>query len=137
MKQSFARNVSSLEELFGFIERFAEAQTLGEGVRFVVRLAVEELFTNLVRHNTGGGAAIDVSLDRDGGELIIRLADFDVDPVSVDPDRPVDVDLPLAERTPGGLGIHLVKSMVDSLTYEYEHRTFRVTAIKHLEDTHV
>lgn len=137
MKESFGRNLDSLDDLFRFVERFAETQKLGEGVLFVVRLAAEELFTNLVRHNTGGSDAIDVSLDREDGQLVIRLVDFDVDPVVVDPDHPPDTALPLADRTPGGLGIHLVKSMVDSLTYEYDHRTFRVTAIKKLEDVHV
>ncbi len=137
MKESFAREIASIDALFAFIERFAEAQQLGENVLFIMRLAVEELFTNLVRHNTGGGDAIDVSLDREGSHIVIRLTDFDVDPVTVDPDHPVGVSLPLDERTPGGLGIHLVKSMVDTLTYEYDRRTFRVTAIKKLEDVHV
>jgi serine/threonine-protein kinase RsbW len=137
MKESFRRELASLDGLFAFIERFAETERLHEGVVFVVRLAVEELFTNLVRHNTGGGEAIDISLDRNGAELVIRLTDYDVDPVVIDPDHPPDVGLPLSERTPGGLGIHLVKSMVDSLTYEYDNRMFRVTAIKKLENVHV
>lgn len=137
MKRSFKRDVSSLDELFAFVDRFAEAHPLDERALFAVRLAAEELFTNLVRHNTGGGEAIDVSIEREGGRLVMRLTDFDVDPVVIDGDRSAPVDLPLEERTPGGLGIHLVKSIFDSLTYEYDRRIFRVTAIKNLEEAHV
>jgi len=41
----------------------------------------------------------------------------------------VDVSLPLERRRPGGLGIHLVRKVVDSLEYRYvpESRTGRTT----------
>ncbi len=137
MKTSLRRSISAVDDLFAFIDRFAATHALDEEVLFAIRLSAEELFTNLIRHNAGGGPAIDVSLDREENRLVIRFIDFDVDPVAIDHDRPLGLDLPLSERTPGGLGIHLVKNMVDRLTYEYDHRTFRVTAIKNLEDVHV
>jgi sigma-B regulation protein RsbU (phosphoserine phosphatase) len=34
--------------------------------------------------------------------------------------REVDIDAPLEERKPGGLGVHLVQNLVDSLDYEYQ-----------------
>jgi anti-sigma regulatory factor (Ser/Thr protein kinase) len=37
----------------------------------------------------------------------------------------------------GGLGIHLVKSLFDTLTYEYSDRTLFITAVKNLEDARV
>ena len=38
------------------------------------------------------------------------------------------------ERQPGGLGIHLVKKMADSLDYVYDNGTLTVTATKRLEE---
>ena len=32
----------------------------------------------------------------------------------------VDVDAPLEKRTPGGLGLHLIQNLVDTLEYEYQ-----------------
>jgi len=34
----------------------------------------------------------------------------------------VDVDRPLSERQPGGLGIHLVKKLMDRIEYNYVER---------------
>lgn len=137
MERRFARDISALDGLFDFIERFAAARGVGERALFTLKLAAEELFMNLLRHNTGGGDEIAVTLDADGARLVMTLVDFDVDPVVIDPERPVDTAASLEDRAPGGLGIHLVKSMVDSLVYEYADRVFRVTAIKKLEEGHV
>jgi serine/threonine-protein kinase RsbW len=137
MEAEFARNLDALEALFPFVERFVSLHLLDEAAAFAVQLAVEELFTNFVRHNTGGSGRIAVRLDIDGGRLSVILADFDVDPADPAAGTSPDILLPLEERTVGGLGIHLVRSMFDSLTYEYRDRTLRVTAVKNLEDTHV
>ncbi len=137
MEAEFARNLAALEALFPFVERFARSRRLDEAIAFAAQLAVEELFTNFVRHNTGGGDRIAVRLDIDGGRLFITLTDFDVDPADPAAGISPTVLLPLEERPIGGLGIHLVRSMFDSLTYEYRDRTLRVTAVKSLEDTHV
>ena len=34
--------------------------------------------------------------------------------------RQVNIDAPLEERTPGGLGIHLIQNLVDGLEYTYK-----------------
>ncbi|MGH7451971.1 MAG: ATP-binding protein [bacterium] len=39
----------------------------------------------------------------------------------------------MEERQPGGLGLHLVKKMVDRLDYEYVNQQNKITLIKHLE----
>lgn len=137
MEAEFARNLDALEALFLFVERFVSLRRLDEATAFAMQLAVEELFTNFVRHNTGGSGRIAVRLDIDGGRLSVTLSDFDVDPADPAAGTSPDILLPLEGRTVGGLGIHLVRSMFDSLTYEYRDRTLRVTAVKSLEDTHV
>jgi serine/threonine-protein kinase RsbW len=137
MEAEFARHLDALEALFPFVERFVSLRRLDEATAFAMQLAVEELFTNFVRHNTGGAGRIAVRLDIDGGRLFITLTDFDVDPADPAAGTSPDILLPLEERTVGGLGIHLVRSMFDSLTYEYRDRALRVTAVKNLEDTHV
>jgi len=42
---------------------------------------------------------------------------------------PLDVDSPLDERRAGGMGIHLVRNMVDELTYVREDDRNRLTAV--------
>jgi len=137
MEETFERNIAALDSVFSFVGRFSQAHSLDDSIEFSVTLAAEELFTNFVRHNVGGRERIAMRLDIENGCLSIRLTDFDVDPVDFTEEKPIDVRAPLAQRKVGGLGIHLIRSMFDSLTYEYRDRTMSVTAVKKLEGTHV
>ena len=131
--REFERSIDALDGLFRFVgERLPDG--LAERVVLHINLAVEEIFTNMVRHNEPGGERIAVAVQVTGKGIRVRLTDFDVAPFDPDSVPPVDVSLPLAQRRAGGLGLHLVKSIVDRLTYEYEDRVMRVTFIKSLEE---
>ena len=41
----------------------------------------------------------------------------------------VDVNAPLEERTPGGLGLYLVMKMANSINYTYRDRTSKITFV--------
>jgi len=137
MEKKLKREISELDEIFNLIDDFFARQKLNDSGVFAVKLAIEELFTNLVRHNKGGGEHILFNLDVSNKTIVMSLTDFDVEPFDITRADPVDVSAPLAERTPGGLGLHLVKSYVDDLNYEYIDRTMRITAIKRLEEKDV
>jgi anti-anti-sigma factor len=59
----------------------------------------------------------------------VTLTDRDVDFFDVTRTAEVDTSLPLDQRTPGGLGLHLIKKMVDFIEYQYleDSRTSRIT----------
>jgi anti-sigma regulatory factor (Ser/Thr protein kinase) len=59
--------------------------------------------------------------------LTVRLTDFDVEPFDVTRAPAVDIDKPLAERQIGGLGLHLVRKMADTLRYEFADRRSTIT----------
>lgn len=136
MEKKFRREIDSLDEIFDFADDFFSAHDINEDIAFSMRLVVEELFTNLVRHNVGGRDHILIRLDKDSSQLILQLKDFDVEPVTI-PEPKIDIHQSLDERRIGGLGIHLVKSVVDTLTYEHKNGTLCVTAIKNVEDEDV
>lgn len=136
MERQFKREIGSLDEIFDFVDDFTSSHDISEDTAFSLRLVVEELFTNLVRHNVGGRDHIPIRLDKDSNQLTLQLKDFDVEPIAT-PEIQVDVRQPLSERKVGGLGIHLVKSVVDTLTYDYKNGTLCVTAIKNMEDKDV
>lgn len=137
MDGSFERDFGGLGEVFAFTERFAEAQRFDEPLRYSINLVVEELFTNMVKYNTGGGCHIAIRLDVRDGTLRIELVDDDVDPWDPNEAPAVKLDQPIEERKPGGLGLYLVRSIVDDLKYEYTNRQMKVTAIKNLERRNV
>lgn len=106
---------------------------MDERLRLTLDFVVEELFTNLVKYNNGS-QPIEIYLNRDGDSVRLELVDHDVDPFDPNLDAPkVDTTKSMEERTPGGLGLHLVKAMVDDVAYEYEDRDMRIIVTKYLE----
>jgi anti-sigma regulatory factor (Ser/Thr protein kinase) len=134
MKRMFAREGGSLDAILDEIDRFASEHEFGERDLYFTRLAVEELFTNAVRHASGGTGEILVEIGVEGGLLTIRLTDFETEPFNGNTAVSVDTTLPLSRRDPGGLGIHLVRNIADDLLYEYVGGNLVVTVTKHLEE---
>ncbi|MBP7147577.1 MAG: ATP-binding protein [Acidobacteria bacterium] len=123
----FRRALDSLEALFAFTAGFYAEQAIEPAHRFALDLALEELFTNIVKYNPRG-APVQVRLERDGNRVTVQLVDDDAAPFDVRRAPPARVDAPLAEREPGGLGLHLVRRLADRVDYEHQGRrsTIRV-----------
>jgi serine/threonine-protein kinase RsbW len=133
MEEKFERDIESLDGIFAFIGRATSTRAVPESVTLSIHLAVEEIFTNMVKYNTGHGGDISIRVMIDGTRLIVQLVDVDVDPFDPDAQEAVGIDKPLEDRKIGGLGLHLVRSMVDKVAYEYKDRRMKVTVIKNLE----
>lgn len=132
LEQRFDKDISSLEEVFALLSSFLAEEDLGENIEFCLNFVLEEIFTNMVKYNESFRNEVLVGIERADDYVVVELTDFDVEPFDPESVPDVDVDAPLEERRPGGLGLHLVKSMVDKLTYEYRDRILKVTLYKSL-----
>jgi len=129
MQRKFKRDFNELKNIVKMTETVFQETNMPAGLRNVVDLATEELFVNMVTYNTETNEDILIEMVPHALGLEVRLTDYDVerfDPTAV---APVDVDAPLDERTPGGLGLYLVMKMVDSIHYEYRNRQSKITFI--------
>ena len=104
------------------LETFCAGNGVGPEVLSVVNLALEEVVTNIISYGyaDGGDRRIWIDLAVDGGHFIARIQD---DAEAFDPlqkEEP-DLDAPLHERKVGGLGIHLVKTLMDDVSYSREN----------------
>ena len=129
MQKSFDRSLDSIADVYEFTEGVLVSEDIGEALRFPVHLAMEELFVNMVRYYPDNDNAIQLDVDANEGKVTVTMTDYNVDPFDVTQSRDVDIDAPLDERTPGGLGLHLIQTMVDNLQYDWEDRrsTIRFT----------
>jgi len=129
MQQKFKRDFNELKNIVTMTKSVFSELGMNPDLRNVVDLATEELFVNMVTYNTESKEDILIEMVPHALGLEVRLTDYDVerfDPTSV---ASVDIDAPLDERTPGGLGLYLVMKMVDSIHYEYRNRQSKITFI--------
>lgn len=123
--RSFPRAVSSLPDVFRFIDETLAGCPPTREALTDIRLAVDELLTNMVQHQPGPGADIEVSVERKGRSIMIGLIDHDVEPF--DPTAPPDPDLDVhpGERREGGMGVYLARQVMESIHYDYDERLRR------------
>ena len=122
MQKKFHRSFDSLEDVFQFTENIFVDENVAQSIRYPVHFVMEELFTNMVKYNPGNTNDILLDVGADNSNVTVQLTDYDVDDFDVSEIPDVDVEMPLEQRTPGGLGLHLIHKMVDSLKYQYEDR---------------
>ena len=135
--QSFERSIDSVALLYRFSEDIMAASDIDESVRFPVHLAMEELFVNLVHYNPGARRDIVVEVQTSDGKVTVTITDQDAAEFDVTKERPVDTGASLRERKPGGLGLHLIQHMVDTLEYDYRDGRSKIRFSKEPETTDV
>jgi anti-sigma regulatory factor (Ser/Thr protein kinase) len=131
--QAFRCSVEALADVFAFTSAACDREGVDRGLLPAVDLALEELFTNVVKY---GRSRADVRIEIRGiaGGVEVTLTAEDVDDFDATQAPPVDTTLPIELRQPGGLGLHLIRQLVDAIEYEYQgaQRRSRVTFRKTL-----
>ena len=134
---------SELTRAQQFLAQWWGDHRLSDVERFPFDLALEELFINVAsyaRDETGAPCHVEISLTQsdassDGGKdishrnviLVIKDNGPAFDPISM---KGPDLDGNLQTKEIGGLGIHLTRSVMDSIDYEYKDGHNRVSIAK-------
>jgi anti-sigma regulatory factor (Ser/Thr protein kinase) len=96
-----------------------ERQRVDESAAYATQLALEEVLSNVIRHgyDDGGEHEIVLVLRVGGSGVEVRVEDDgkEFDPLAAPPPQ---LDLPLASRRVGGLGLHLLRAFVREVRYE-------------------
>ena len=122
MAGNFTREITSLPQVLDLVEHFFAKAKLPQKDQYPIELAVEEVFTNFVEHNSAGSDGISIRMRRDGGLVSIVLTDYDAPRFDLTKDAPQPrIHAPLEAREPGGLGLHLVRKMMDTIEYRHEN----------------
>lgn len=114
--------LSELDRIAAIIHRFGEEHELPEKVVFALNLALDELITNSIKYGykEDGEHTIAINLSYVPGEIILLIED-DGGPFNpLEASRP-DIQCPIEEREVGGLGLHLLRNLMDEIDYERRH----------------
>jgi sigma-B regulation protein RsbU (phosphoserine phosphatase) len=115
-------------------DTFAEHYGIPEQVRLKMNVVFDELLTNIISYayqdNKEHDIGIKVELSTD--RLKVSMVDEGIpfNPLGVETP---DTELPLEERKIGGLGIHLVRNMMDKVSYRRRIDKNVITVVEYLE----
>ena len=126
---AFKRSFDSIPRIFALTAEAFARDGIDPRLLHTVDLALEELFTNMVKYSTTTDAAVQVEIVAIEDGVEVTLTDYDVEPFDVTQAPDVDITLPIEQRRPGGLGLHLIRRLLDSIEYDYskEKRCSRIT----------
>lgn len=122
---------SDLPRIQSAIGEFSREQDWPPDIEFQVDLVLEELVLNVVHHGSDGGEGeISIELISDEEAVIIDIIDDGrpFDPLTDAPEP--DTDSGIEDRAVGGLGIHLVRTMMDDVTYRREENKNHMRLVK-------
>ena len=126
-------DVQQIPQLAGFIETIADELGLDQGLALNLNLALEEAVTNVIlyAYPKGSDGLVDVEavLREHSLEFIISDSGAPFDPTAA---PEADVTLTAEERPIGGLGIYLVRQLMDVVRYERQGDKNVLTMIKKL-----
>ncbi len=126
-----------LPEVMTFLRGHLPEKGLSSHTKMQLLIAVEEIFVNIASYaypDSTGAAEIKLDYSPELHKMRLTFTDEGIPYNPMETPEP-DVTLPAAERTPGGLGIFLVKKVMNEMHYEYTGGKNCLTLTKQLDET--
>lgn len=127
-------DIKTIPQLSEFIEVIGEELEMEMSLIMSLNLALEEAVVNVMDYAYAPGTSGDVSIEVTANETLIEFIISDSG-IPFDPTKKEEVDTTLSaeERPIGGLGIHLVREIMDAVSYEYKDNKNILTLSKKIK----
>jgi len=98
---------------------YADRVGLSEVDLRTLQLVLDELVSNVIRHGMGseGDGSIDIRLERVAAPALSVEVSDEGAPFDPSEATPPDLELPLEQRSGGGMGLALVRELTSDLSY--------------------
>lgn len=130
-KQTFPAKFEYLDEIREFVAQVAKQGGFSDKDIYSLQLASDEAASNIIEHAYEGiaDATLDITCDMQADAIVITMRDQGA---SFDPSKAKQPDLKaeLSERQIGGLGVYLMRKLMDELRYESKGKNNTLTMIK-------
>lgn len=136
-KITFDADFDNLDEIREFVGDAANKVGFSDKEIYSIQLAADEASSNIIEHAYAGvkegKLEIECSTFRGGLKIVMRDQGKSFNPSSV-PEP--NVNASLSERKIGGLGLYLMRKLMDEVTYESSSETGNtLTMIKRIGDS--
>ena len=129
---SESSDAENLELIQGAVEGLGQREEWPDTLMFKVNLVLEEVGLNILTHGAAGSdrrPEIEIVVTSEDDSLTIEVLDdgYPFNPLeeAVEP----DIEALLDERSVGGLGVHLVRTLMDDLNYQRTDGKNRLTMV--------
>jgi anti-sigma regulatory factor (Ser/Thr protein kinase) len=133
-----SNDLTELARVVEAVDRFIASHGLPSTLAYAVNLALEEVLTNIITHGYDDDEphAIDIRLSSDPEWITVSVEDDagSFDPLGTTHAEP-DVTASIDDRPIGGLGIFLVKKVMDHLEYRRHDGRNRLVLKKRLPES--
>ena len=118
---TLTNNIYELERLEPFLMEFFDRHNLDMALLPSVNLALEEVLANVIMYayQEGTQGEVNLSAKIDNEDILVEIKDMGV-PFNPLQQQEVNLDVPLEERQIGGLGIFIIKEIMDKVEYARE-----------------
>jgi anti-sigma regulatory factor (Ser/Thr protein kinase) len=118
---TLSNQLAEIERLAHLVDAFCAEQHLSAALAYHINLALDEVITNVIMHgyDDAQGHEILARVSVDGPTIVIEVTD-DGRPFNPLDAPPVDFTTDPLDRPVGGLGLHLVRTLMDAIEYRYE-----------------
>lgn len=126
-------NLSEIERLSKAVAEFGEKNNLSSEVIYDVRLALEEVVSNIINYGFEDNYEHQISIEMNlqGETLTMKIKD-DGKPFNPLEVKSTNLEKPFDEREIGGMGIHIVQQLMDELRYNREKDNNILLLKKHI-----
>ena len=129
---------SNLAKIGEFAVDFSTRVGLDDRSVYAVQMAVDEACTNIIKHSYGGEGKGDISLQFLQMEDVLKVIIQDQgNPFDPDTVPEPNIHAPIEERPEGGLGLFLMRQLMDVVTFNFsggaKGDTNTLTLVKHIK----
>ncbi len=119
MKIEITNKIENLSSLLDRLEEYLSANNIDSNSIFQFNLSIDEFITNIINYaytdTNEHIISIDINIENNTIKAEIIDDGIEFDPIKIEEPN---TDLALEDRKIGGLGIHLAKNFLDSMTYQ-------------------
>ena len=115
-------DLSELDTLEEKLDEFCQKLGVTTKCFCEINLALEELFTNIISYGFSDNSEhqIKFTISHDDKTVTMRIED-DGEPFNPVEEEAPDIQCPIEDRKIGGLGIHLIKNVMDDVKYKRQN----------------
>lgn len=125
----FNAEVNELQNVQSFVIETLSDLHLEMKLQNQLNIVIEELFVNIANYAYENGGEVEIKVEAKMNEISITFIDSGMKFNPLEIDDP-NIDAKAEERRIGGLGIFMVKNMMDDIKYKFENNQNILTIVK-------